>query len=269
MEHLDLGGIKMPALGLGTWPMSDAECERAVRQALEIGYRHIDTAEMYRNETEIGRAVAAAGVARADIFLTTKIWLDHLNPRDVGPAADACLRRLKMDYVDLLLIHWPNDKVPLGGTLDAMTRLKDSGKARAIGVGNFSAELLRQAITQHGAPVACNQFEYHPLLDQRAVVAAARELGVAITAYCPLARGRLIDQPVLKRIGAGYGKSAAQVALRWLLQQPGVSAIPKSSKETNLRTNFAVFDFTLSPAEMVEIDGLRGRTRVVPLDWMK
>ena len=159
MQYLDLGGGKMPALGLGTWPMSGAGCERAVRQALEIGYRHIDTAEMYRNETEIGRAVAASGVPRTDIFLTTKIWLDHLDPRDVGPAAEACLRRLKMDYVDLLLVHWPNDEIPLGETLDAFMKLRTQGKIRAIGVGNFSAELLTEAIERHGAPVVCNQVE--------------------------------------------------------------------------------------------------------------
>lgn len=263
MLFVDIQGAKMPALGLGTWQLSGAECERAVRSALDIGYRHIDTAEMYGNEAEIGRAVAASGVDRRELFITTKLWSNHLRAKDVGPTAEASLKKLRTDYVDLLLIHWPNSAVPLGETLGAMMKLKASGKAKAIGVSNFSVGQMQEAIAEHGAPIACNQVEYHLLLNQAPVIDFARRHSMAVVAYCPLARGKLTNHRVLTRIGEKHGRSASQVALRWLVQQPGVAAIPKSSREQNLRSNFAIFDFALDDSDMAELNKLPGNTRLI------
>ncbi len=265
MLTIDLRGALMPALGLGTWQLSGGGCERTVRQAIEMGYRHIDTAEMYGNEAEIGRALAASKIDRKSVFITTKIWTNHLRARDVGPTAEASLRSLRTDYVDLLLIHWPNEAVPLGETLDAMRRLLESGKTRAIGVSNFPVRLMREAVETHKAPIACNQVEYHVRLGQKPVLDYARAHGIAVTAYCPLGRGRLIDHPLLARIGKKHGKSASQVALRWLVQQPGVAAVPKASSERHLRANLEIFDFALDAEDNQAIARLSANDRIVDL----
>lgn len=268
MLYVDIQGAKMPALGLGTWQLSGPTCEAAVRRAMDMGYRHIDTAEMYGNEAEIGRAVAASGLDRKSLFITTKIWTNHLRARDVGPAVEASLRKLKSDYVDLLLIHWPNAAVPMGETLGAMMKLKDAGKAKAIGVSNFSVEQMDEALNRHKAPIACNQLEYHLLLNQGPILDYAQPRGIGVVAYCPLSRGKLVNNKILAAMGAKYGKSAAQVALRWLVQQQGVAAIPKATGEPNLRANLAIFDFSLDKADTAELDRLTGsNSRVIPLDW--
>ena len=265
MDSIDLQGRPMPVLGLGTWQLSGSACERTVRTALDIGYRHIDTAEMYGNEAEIGRAVAASKMARESLFVTTKIWTNHLRARDVGPTLEASLRKLRTDYVDLLLIHWPNPSVPISETLGAMQKLHAAGKTRAIGVSNFPVALMREAVETLKMPVACNQVEYHVRLDQRPVLDYARRHKLAVVAYCPLGRGRLVDHPVLDRIGRKHGKAAAQVALRWLIQQPGVAAIPKSASEPNLRANFDIFDFALDADDQAAIARLRAKERIVDM----
>lgn len=266
MLFVDIHGAKMPALGMGTWQLTGSECERAVRAALDIGYRHIDTAEMYGNEAEIGRAVAASGVSRKSLFITTKLWTNHLHAKDVASTTDASLKKLRTDYVDLLLIHWPNSAVPLGETLGAMMKLKAAGKAKAIGVSNFSVGLMNEALAKHKTPIACNQVEYHLLLNQRPILDYAHRHQMAVVAYCPLARGKLVNHRNLTRIAQKHGKSATQVALRWLVQQPGVAAIPKSANETNLKSNFAIFDFTLDDAEMAELNRLPGNTRLIAIE---
>ena len=262
---LDLQGAKMPVLGLGTWQLTGSTCEQAVRTALDIGYRHIDTAEMYGNEAEIGRALAASGVDRRSVFITTKVWSNHLHAKDFIASAEASLKKLKTDYVDLLLIHWPNDAVPMGETLGAMMKLKSAGKAKTIGVSNYSVGQMNEAVTKHKAPVACNQIEYHLLLNQRPILDFAHRHGIAITAYCPLARGKLVHNTTLGRIGARHKRSAAQVALRWLVQQPGIAVIPKATSEKNLRANFEIFDFVLEPNDLAILDRMPGNTRVVNL----
>ncbi len=246
----------MPALGLGTWQLRGATCEQAVRTALDLGYRHIDTAERYGNEDEVGTAISGSRIDRTEVFVTTKVWPDHFRAADLRRAADDSLRRLRMDYVDLYLLHWPNDGVPLAETIGALNEVAAQGKARAIGVSNFSAALLRQAVALSAAPIACNQVEYHVLRPQPALAEYARAAGVAITAYSPLAKGRLADHPVLARIGAKYGKSASQVALRWLVQQDGVAAIPKATREPNLRANSEIFDFSLDEGDQQELAAL-------------
>jgi 2,5-diketo-D-gluconate reductase B len=265
MHDIDLHGTHMPALGLGTWQLSSAACERTVRVALDIGYRHIDTAEMYGNEAEIGRALAASGIARNSVFITTKIWSNHLRAKDVGATVEGSLRKLETDYVDLLLIHWPNESVPVAETLGAMMKLKSAGKAKTIGVSNFSVAQMKEAVERVKAPVVCNQIEYHLLLSQAPVLDYARRHQMAVTAYCPLARGRLVNNAAVARIGAKHGKSAAQVALRWLLQQPGVAAIPKASSERNLRANFEIFDFALDADDLAALDRMPGNTRIINL----
>jgi 2,5-diketo-D-gluconate reductase B len=268
VTYIDVKAARVPALGLGTWQLGGRVCFDAVRHALDLGYRHIDTAQMYGNETEVGWAVRESGLARDQIFLTTKLAPGNYAAAAVKRSTEESLRRLATDHVDLLLIHWPTGEAPLCETLSALAALRNAGKTRFIGVSNFNVALLDDAISTHGADLLCNQIEYHPYLSQRAVSAAVRRHGMMLTAYSPLARGRVQRDPVLTKIGALYGKSATQVALRWLLDQDGVVAIPKASSRAHLAANIAVFDFALSAADRAAIDALRDGYRVVdPAGW--
>jgi len=236
--------------------MAGEACSALVASALDAGYRHIDTAEVYRNETEVGDGVRASGVPRAEIFLTTKVWRDGLAAGELERHAEASLGRLGVDYVDLLLIHWPNPDVPLEETLTALARVKRLGMARAIGVSNFTVALLEEAVARSSEPLLVNQVEYHPYLSQRRVREAAQRLGVALTAYSPLAQGRVNDDPVLIAIGAAHGVEPAQVALRWLVQQ-GVAVIPKTASPDRARTNLEqALSLQLSDGEMARISAL-------------
>ena len=243
-------GHSIPALGLGTWQLRGAECERAIRTALDLGYRHFDTAARYANETEVGAALNASDVPRADLFVTTKVWPDHFRAADLKRSADESLKRLNLDYVDLLLLHWPNESVPLAETIGALNEVAAAGKAKSIGVSNFSIDLLKQSLALSERPISNNQVKFHIQEPQTALLEFARSQNVSVTAYSPLAKGNLADDPVLARIGAKHGKSASQVALRWLVQQDGVSVIPKATREPNLRSNLGIFDFTLDEADL-------------------
>lgn len=265
MKEIVIDGIRIPTLGYGTWELRGEECFRGVRSALDIGYRHIDTAQAYGNEAEVGRAMAESGVPREDIFLTTKIWPDRLEPAELRRAAEESLRRLRTDYVDLLLIHWPNPDVPLAGTLGEMDRLRGEGRARSLGVSNFTFALLDEAAAT-GVRIVNNQVEYHPFLSQRRLLDRLRREDMFLTAYAPLARGEVPRNAVLARIGERYGKSASQVGLRWLVQQDRVAAIPKAGNEKHARANFEIFDFELTPEEMAEIHALRSNMRLVSPD---
>ena len=268
MQFVSAKGAQMPALGLGTWSLSGRTCYDAVRAALEIGYRHIDTAQLYGNESEIGAAIRDAGVRRGDIFVTTKIPMGELRASQIRRNVEQSLKRLGSDYVDLLLIHWPSRREPLAETLGAFAEAKAKGRTRFIGVSNFTVALLREAIEMHRADIVCNQVEYHPYLSQRPVQAAMAQYGLILTAYSPLARGRVAADRDLAHIGQAYGKTPSQVALRWLLDQPNVAAIPKSASRKHLAANFAVFDFSLSVADRAAIDAKRGGTRLVdPAGW--
>jgi len=267
MEFVSAKGMKMPALGLGTWALDGESCRASVRAALALGYRHIDTARLYGNEGAVGTGIRDAGVPRGEIFLTTKIPMGELREAQVRRNVEESLRLLGTDYVDLLLIHWPSAREPLAETLAAFAAARAKGQTRFIGVSNFTAALLQEAVEIHRAPIVCNQVEYHPYLSQRPVLAAAKKFGLALTAYSPLARGRVANDRDLARIGEKYGKSAGQVALRWLLDQK-IAAIPKSSRREHLAANLAVFDFQLSAADRAAIDAKRGTTRLVdPSDW--
>jgi 2,5-diketo-D-gluconate reductase B len=263
MIFVDMRGRLVPALGFGTWQLSGTTCERMVRAALEIGYRHLDTAQVYGNEAEVGRAVAQSGIARPEIFVATKVSQTQLRAAQVRRSFRESLDRLRMAYVDLLLIHWPDERVALAETLGAMRELRAAGQAKAIGVSNFPVRLIREAVEVAGDAIVCNQVEYHVLLSQAPVLEFARRHGIAITAYCPLARGRLMDHPVMQQVAHKHGKTVSQIGLRWLVEQKGVMAIPKTSSERHAGENFAIFDFALDAEDHRLLDALPGGTRVV------
>jgi 2,5-diketo-D-gluconate reductase B len=262
---LEAKGARIPLLGLGTWDLRGRVCARIVEQALRLGYRHIDTAEMYDNEREVGEGVRASRVKRNDIFITTKIWPAHFAPRELERAARDCLVRLRLTEVDLFLLHWPNPQIPLADTLGALAKVKREGLARNIGVSNFTVALLEEATRVSVEPLVCDQIECHPFLDQSKVIAACRGHGMAVVAYSPIAKGAARDNEVLGRIGAAHKKSAAQVCLRFLVQQ-NIVVIPRTSKIERLAENAAIFDFALSDPEMAEISALAHRAGRL-LDW--
>jgi 2,5-diketo-D-gluconate reductase B len=245
-------------VGLGTWELRGRTCARVVEQALRLGYRHIDTAEMYGNEREVGEGFRASGVGRDEVFLTTKIWPSHFAPLELERAAKSSVARMRLSEVDLMLLHWPNPQIPLSETLGALCRVKQSGLARHIGVSNFTVPLIAEAIRLADEPLVCNQIEMHPFLDQSKVTGACRAQDMAVIAYSPIARGGAKNDTVLARIGRAHRKSAAQVSLRWLVQQ-GIVVIPRTSRIERLSENCAIFDFALSEAEMAEIHSLAHR----------
>ena len=266
MNAVDVKGFKIPLVGLGTWMLRGRDCTRLVEQAIRFGYRHIDTAQMYDNERAVGEGVRASG-KRAEVLITTKIQPTMLAPRDVERSVKESLAHLRIDHIDLLLIHWPNPRVPLAETLGAMAKLKQLGLVRALGVSNFTVALLDEAATVSPEPLVCNQIECHPFLDQSKVIAACKRHGLAVVAYSPIARGGAQGDDVLARIGKAHGKSAAQVSLRFLVQQ-GIVVIPRTSKVERLEENIALFDFTLSELEMAEIRRLARRGgRIVDWTW--
>ncbi|MGH2802394.1 MAG: aldo/keto reductase [Thermoleophilaceae bacterium] len=255
----------MPKIGFGTWRLSGRDCEQGVADALAAGYRHLDTAAMYENEEEVGRGLRASGVDRSEVWLTTKVWPDDLEPRRVRAALERSLRSLGVDHVDLFLIHWPNPAVPLAATLEAMSALRDEGHTREIGVSNFTAALFREAIDL--APVIVNQVEYHPFLRQEAVLDACREHGAELTAYRPLAKGEVADDSTIGAIARAHDATPAQVALAWLIGQDGVSAVPKASSPERRRENLAALRLELTPEERARIDALPKGRRAVETQW--
>lgn len=256
-------GASIPTIGLGTWQLRGEACSQAVVQALEIGYRHIDTAAMYGNEEAVGEGLRSGGVDRDQIFVTTKVWYTDLHRDDLMRSAEASLKRLGLSQVDLLLIHWPNRDIPLEETIPALCDARRQGLARHIGVSNFTVALLDRAVALASEPLVANQCEYHPYLDQDAVLSRCRHHGLAFTSYSPIARGGLLDEPAIREIASRHGRTPAQIALRWHVQQPGVVAIPKSGNADRIRQNIDLFDFALTGEEIAQISGLshpNGRT---------
>jgi 2,5-diketo-D-gluconate reductase B len=249
-------GANIPAIGFGT-SMLGARAAEAVALALKTGYRHIDTARKYGTERGVGEGMRASGVPRGEIFLTTKVSHENLHAADFERSTHESLRALGVDYVDLLLIHWPNPDIPLKETIGALATMKRQGLTRHIGVANFTTALLEQAAALADEPLVNNQIEYHPYLDQTKLIAACRRHGMIVTAYCPLGRGRLFNDPVLADIAQKKGRTLAQVALRWIVQQGDIVPIPRSSNAARIAENFAVFDFALTDAEMARISALK------------
>lgn len=267
LQSVEAKGARIPLLGLGTWDLRGRTCTRIVEQALRLGYRHIDTAQLYENEREVGEGLRSSGIRRDDVFITTKIWPSHFSPPELERAAKDRLVRLRLTDVDLLLLHWPNPRIPLAETLGALCKVKQEGLARHIGVSNFTVSMLDEANSLTTEPLVCNQIEVHPFLDQSKVIAACRRHGMAVVAYSPIARGEAKNDAVLARIGRAHKKTAAQVCLRYLVQQD-IVVIPRTSKLDRLVENAALFDFALSDAEMAEIAALtRADGRVVDYSY--
>jgi len=265
IPYVEANGARIPAIGLGTWDLRGRTCARMVEQALRLGYRHIDTAEMYGNESEVGEGLRASGVSRDDVFITTKVWPDHLAPAELERATKESLKRLHLADVDLLLIHWPSPRIPLAETIGALCRMKQAGFARHLGISNFTVPLIEEAVRLATEPLVTNQIEWHPYLDQSKVVAASRRHGLSVTAYSPIARGRAGSDSQLRLIGTHHRKTGGQVSLRFLIQE-GAIVIPRTSRRERLEENIAIFDFELDAAEMDEIRKLaRRHGRVV--DW--
>ncbi len=249
-------GADIPALGFGTFEIHGSQAEEMVHHALELGYRHVDTAQAYENEAEVGQAIERSPVDRSEIFLTTKILPQDFGRRDLPVAMEKSLDQLGTEYVDLVLLHWPNPEVPIAETMEALQEAREAGHARHIGVSNFTVALLNEALAHSDVPLVANQVEYHPFLSQAPVLDVVRANGMALTAYSPIAKGDVAQNEVLQRIGEAHGKTPAQVALRWLIQQDQVSAIPKTASPERCEANFQIFDFELSEDEMDEIHGL-------------
>jgi diketogulonate reductase-like aldo/keto reductase len=252
MQFVEANGAKIPAIGLGTWELRGRTCARLVEQAIKLGYRHIDTAQVYENEREVGEGLRASGVRRDDVFVTTKVWTTHFAPNDLERSTKESLARLRLSEVDLLLLHWPNPQVPLAETLGALAHVRKLGMARHIGVSNFTVALIDEAVAACSEPLVCDQVEYHPYLDQTKVLEACAGHGLALVAYSPIAKGRIKGDALLGQIGRKYRKTAAQVCLRWLVQQ-NVVAIPRTSKIERLSENIEIFDFELSGDEMQQV----------------
>jgi diketogulonate reductase-like aldo/keto reductase len=273
IPSIEAKGAKIPLVGLGTWELRGRSCARVVEQALRLGYRHIDTAEIYDNEREVGEGLYASGIKRNDVFLTTKVWPSHFAPRALERAVRDSLVRLRQSEVDLLLLHWPNPQIPLAETLGGLCKVKRDGLARHIGISNFTVAMIEEANKVSSEPLVCDQVECHPYLDQSKVLAACRRHGMAMVAYSPIARGNARNDKVLTSIGAAHKKTAAQVCLRYLVQQ-NIVVIPRTSKHERLTENASIFDFSLNDMEMGAIKALARRDgRVVnfaysgTIDW--
>jgi diketogulonate reductase-like aldo/keto reductase len=261
-------GASIPAIGYGTFTLSGEACAEAVGWALAAGYRHVDTARMYGNEAEVGQALKTSGLKRDEVFVTTKVWWTDLAPGDLERSAEGSLKRLGLDQVDLLLIHWPNPAVPVADSTAALCRMKRQGLARHIGVSNYPSALLEEAVGHATEPLVVNQVEYHPYLDQSTVKRACEKHGMAMTAYSPLGRAAAFEDPTLKALAQAHGRTVSQIILRWHVQQPGVIAIPRSTTRDHIIQNLDVFGFELSDEEMRRISGLaRPNGRILEPDF--
>ncbi|MFG1330997.1 aldo/keto reductase [Xanthobacter autotrophicus] len=256
MHNVTANGAEIPALGFGTFRVSAADTLRMVPAALKLGFRHIDTAQIYGNEAEVGEGIASSGVKRGDIFLTTKVWVTNYAHDAFLASVDESLKKLKTDYVDLLLLHWPNPAVPLAEQIGALNAVRAAGKVRHMGVSNFNTALMAEAIALSDGPLVTNQIEFHPFIDQSKVITAARAAGLSITAYYAMADGKVFAEPVLNDIAAAHKRSVAQVVLRWVVQQEGFVALSKTVSEARAAENAAIFDFALTEAEMAAISAL-------------
>lgn len=246
MKVIEASGARIPAIGLGTYRLEGSTCVSMVAKAIGRGYRHIDTARMYGNEKEVGEGIRASGIARDDLFVTTKVWHDSIGRNDLVPSAEQAVDALGIGPVDLLLIHWPNADIALEDSIDALNEARERGLTRHIGVANFTSTLLDDAAAMSQAPLVCNQVEYHPLLSQDAVLHSCERNDMALIAYSPIGQGKaLLDDPTVRRIAERLGRTPAQIVLRWEIEQPRVGAIPRTSNPDRLAENLDVFGFEL------------------------
>lgn len=261
-------GVEIPVIGFGTWKLHDETAQMCVSKAIEAGYRMIDTAQAYENEKHVGRGIRDAQLPREDLWVTTKVWMSEFKDGDLQDSVEQSLERLGLNQLDLVLLHWPNRDVPLEETLGALNDARERGMTKHIGVSNFNTGQLGEAVKLSRAPILTNQVEYHPFIDQTPVLEAAHALGISVTAFSPLAQGKVFDSDVLKEIGEAYGKSPAQVVMRWFTQQPGVIAIPRSSSPEHLEANNDIHDFELTAEEMGRITALKANDqRLIDPSW--
>jgi diketogulonate reductase-like aldo/keto reductase len=255
MQFVEAHGARIPQIGLGTMTLKGDICVQAVKAALQIGYRHLDTAAFYGNEVENGEGLRQSGVKREDVFITTKVRENNLTPENFNKSLDQSLKNLQLPYVDLLLIHWNNKDIPFSVSIPALCAARKDGRAKHVGVANFTTKMLDDAWRVTSEPLVCNQIEMHPFINQDKVLATSKKHGMAVVAYCPIARGKVPGAEVLERIGQAHGKTAAQVSLHYLVQM-GVIPIPRTATPAHLKQNLDVFDFTLSAAEMADLKTL-------------
>ncbi len=260
-------GVEVPEIGFGTFKLIGQECEQAVKLALNLGYRHIDTAQSYKNEREVGNAIKLARIKREELFVTTKIDFTNLAANDVIKSTERSLQELDLEYVDLLLIHWPNPEFDIEKTIEAMLSIRDQGKALNIGVSNFPMKELIEVNEELSAPIFCNQVEYHPLLGQFDLLDYAAEHDLMVTAYSPLGQGKVLDNPLLVELAEKYNKTPAQIALRWLIEQEQVVVIPKASTREKMEENLNIYDFSLEDDDFYAIDELDKTNRLVNPDF--
>lgn len=259
-------GTSIPQLGLGTWRLSGRKCTDVLLQAMDLGYRHIDTADFYGNHEAIGAALQQTSVVRDEIFLTTKIQAHDLEPGRIKPTVERFLRELQTEYLDLLLIHWPSQTVPVAESLRVFAELRDEGRIRNAGVSNFNRRRVREAVDAGLLPIVNNQVEYHVYLNQQRLLDFCKQMDVTVTAYSPMVHGRVGKDSLLQEIGQAHERTATQVALRWLVQKE-IIAIPKAGSEQHLRENLALFDWSLSDEEMARIDAIGHEERTVNAGW--
>ena len=255
MQFVEAHGARIPQIGLGTMTLKGDICVQAVKTALQLGYRHLDTAAFYGNEVENGEGLRASGVKREEVLICTKVRENNLLPENFNKSLDQSLTNLKLPYVDLLLIHWNNKDIPFSTSIAALCAAKKDGRAKHVGVANFTTKMLDEAWAVTSEPLVCNQVEVHPFINQDKVIAASKKRGMAVVAYVPIARGKVPGAEALERIGKAHGKTAAQVSLRYLVQM-GLCAIPRTASPAHLKENLDVFDFKLSDAEMAELKKL-------------
>lgn len=256
MQYIEAQSEKVPALGYGTWQLRGKNCVRGVQKALEVGYRHIDTAQAYGNEEDVGQAIEESGIERGEIFLTTKIWMDNFSPDKFKKSLDTSLNKLRTDYVNMLLLHWPDQNSDFDKTLELLVEAKKADKARLIGVSNYTVELMKRAQNTTKNILATNQVEFHPFIDQGPVLEWARRHNMFLTGYSPLSRGDVLKNQTIEDIGNRYKKNAGQIALRWAIQHEKVAVIPKAASENHIESNFDIFDFELTTEEMDKISSL-------------
>lgn len=257
MHNVTANGANIPAIGFGTWTLKGEDCAKLVAHAIASGYRHIDTADLYENEEAVGEGIRTSGVPRDEVFLTTKVWHPNLADGDLQRSVEGSLSKLGVDQVDLALIHWPSKSIPLVESIRALNEVRSGGMARHIGVSNFPSKMVRDAVAVSDAPLACNQVEYHPMLDQTPVLEACRSNGMALVSYCPLCRDTdLLTSEPIPSMAEKYGRTPAQIVLRWHVQQDGVVCIPRTKTPARVIENFALFDFELAPDDMATISAL-------------
>lgn len=267
MEYIKREGEWIPKLGFGTFNITGRQALGVLEFALDVGYRHFDTAQMYENEDVIGQVIGNTSIPRERLFVTTKVWHTNLSKEKFLPSVENSLKNLKQDYIDLLLIHWPHKEIPLEESLEQLAESREKGYCKLIGVSNFNIDLLEK-VEKSGIKIHCNQFENHVFIDQTDLLNKTRSMGCFATAYSPIAKGQVADEPILQQIARKHGVTATQVALRWLVEQEDVVAIPKSSQLIRIKQNFDVFNFHLEPEEIKQIEKLRGRNlRLIDPDF--